>query len=144
MANKILVVESSMTDGFVVESQVRGHRIVIDQPAAAGGTEAGPSPLEMLLAALAGCLATLARLIAMQRRLSLRSMQLRVEGDIDYDGLLGKAPDIRVGFESIVVKVSLDTDMTPAEQVAFLRELERRCPVSENLLNTTPMSVQLA
>ena len=33
----------------------RGHAFVIDGPAKLGGTDAGPRPMEMFLAALASC-----------------------------------------------------------------------------------------
>jgi uncharacterized OsmC-like protein len=40
-------------DRFVLE--VRGHQLYVDQPREAGGSDAGPTPTELFVASLAGC-----------------------------------------------------------------------------------------
>jgi uncharacterized OsmC-like protein len=144
MAKKTVSVESTLNEKFVIASDVRGHKVVIDQPANAVGTDTGPTPLELVLVSLAGCIGTLGRIIAMQRRITMRGMTIRVEGDLDTDGLLGKPFDGRIGFEGISIAVDVDADMTDDEKNAFIHEVDRRCPVSENLLNHTPINVKLA
>lgn len=144
MAVKTVTVESVLTEKFVIESDIRGHKVVIDQPANAGGSDAGPTPLELVFASLAGCIGTIGRIVAMQKRIDLRGMKIKVEGDLDTDGLLGKPIDGRVGFAGITVTVDVDADMTDEEKEAFIHEVDRRCPVSENLLNATPITAKLA
>ena len=144
MAMKTVAVESRLNDKFVIETDIRGHQVVIDQPANAAGTDTGPTPLELVLVSLAGCIGTIGRIIAMQKRIALRGMAIKVEGEIDTDGLLGKPIEGRIGFEGITISVHVDADMTDEEKEAFIHEVDRRCPVSENLLNTTPINVKLA
>ena len=144
MAKKTVAIESKLSDQFVIETSVRGHKVLIDQPTNAAGTDTGPTPLELLLISLAGCIGTIGRIIAMQRRIALRGMGIKVEGDIDTDGLLGKPIDGRIGFEELVITVDVDADMTDEEKDAFIHEVDRRCPVSENLLNETPVRIQSA
>ncbi|NNJ71372.1 MAG: OsmC family protein [Kiritimatiellales bacterium] len=144
MPKKTVTIESRLNDKFVIESDVRGHRIVIDQPTSGGGGDTGPSPLELLFASLAGCIGTIARLIAMQRRIELRGMDIKVSGELDTDGLLGKPIDGRMGFESFTITVDVDADMTDEEKDAFIHEVDSRCPVSENLLHATPVTIGLA
>ncbi|MEE9369588.1 MAG: OsmC family protein [Pontiella sp.] len=139
MAKKTVTIESKLNDKFVIETDVRGHKIIIDQPANAAGTDTGPTPLELVLVSLAGCIGTIGRIVAMQKQIALRGMEIRVEADIDTDGLLGKPIDGRIGFEGFTVSVKVDADMTDEEKEAFIREVDRRCPVSENLLNATPI-----
>ncbi len=43
--------------GDSYEVSVRGHRVLIDQPAEAGGQDAAPTPTELFVASLAGCVA---------------------------------------------------------------------------------------
>ena len=144
MAQKTVVVESKLTDKFLIESDIRGHKVVIDQPANAGGTDTGPTPLELVLASLGGCIGTIGRIVAMQKRINLRGMDIKVEGSLDTDGLLGKPIDGRVGFDGFTITVDVDADMTEEEKDAFIHEVDARCPVSENLLNATPINVRLA
>ena len=143
MSKKTVAVESRLGDAFVIETNVRGHTVVIDQPVNAAGTDTGPTPLELVLVSLAGCIGTIGRIIAMQKRIALRGMEIKVEGELDTDGLLGKPIEGRIGFESISITVDVDADMTDEEKEAFIHEVDRRCPVSENLLNDTPIHVKL-
>ena len=144
MAVKTVTIESKLGDKFVIKSDIRGHKTVIDQPVSAAGTDTGPTPLELVLVALAGCIGTIGRIIAMQQRIALRGMTIKVDGELDTDGLLGKPVEGRVGFEGITIMVDVDADMTDEEKEAFIHEVDRRCPVSENLLNATPIHVKPA
>jgi uncharacterized OsmC-like protein len=67
-------------------------------------------------------------------------MDVKVEGDLNVEGLMGRNPDGRSGFEGITVTVKMDADLTKEEKEAFLVELDRRCPVSDNIHSTTPMT----
>lgn len=135
---------TSSGEKFKVQTTVRGNTVYIDQPPEAGGANAGINPLEMTLYALCGCLAHIGRIIAMQKKLPFRAMQIEVEGEIDKDYLLGKTQDGRAGFTKIVARVKIDADMTPEQKKEFLHEVERRCPVSDNLVNPTTVDVTLA
>ena len=48
------------------------------------------------------------------------------------------------GFQDVVVKVYMDADMTDEEKLAFLKEVDARCPISDNTINTTPVKFELA
>jgi uncharacterized OsmC-like protein len=43
--------------GEAYEVAVRGHRVLVDQPAEAGGQDAAPTPTEIFVASLATCVA---------------------------------------------------------------------------------------
>ena len=145
MANtKTVSITASMGEGMRIDSDVRGHAMSIDQPQAKGGTDAGPTPLEYLALSLAGCIGSIARIIAMQKQLSLRGLTVSVSGDIDLDVLLGKNQENRAGFGGFDLEVKLDCDMSRDEQQDFIEEVEARCPVSENLVNATPVKIALA
>ena len=135
MAIKTVKVESKLDSKFKIESTIGGHQVIVDQPAAMGGSGAGPSPLDYLFVSLAGCLGTIGRILATQKKLELRGMNISVEGDLDTDGLLGKGAPI--GFSEIRVALDIDADMTAEEKEAFVHEVDERCPVSWNLLNAS-------
>ena len=143
MAVKTVKVESVLDAKFKLESTIHGHRVFVDQPANAGGTDTGPTPLDYLLIALAGCIGSVGRIVAMQKRIALRGMKITAEGDINVDGLLGKPTDDPIGFKEIRVSADIDADMTAEEKETFIHEVDARCPVSSSLLNRTPVKISV-
>jgi len=134
MANKTVSVNTKIGQGFLIDSTVRQFNIKIDQPPP-GGNDAGPNPVEFLLLALGGCICTVGRIIASQKRIDLRSIDCTVEGVMDSDVIMGKNTTERPGFQNIVAHVKIDADMSDSEKEAFLHEIEARCPVSDNIVN---------
>jgi len=143
MPTKPVTVDATMGEGFTMECRAGDHTVYIDQPGATGGADRGPNALQYLLISLAGCIGALCRIIATQKQLPVRGLKVRVAGELNTDRLLGKGSDGRVGFESLTASVDIDADMSEDEKQAFLDEIKRRCPVSENIVNTTPVSFQL-
>jgi uncharacterized OsmC-like protein len=136
-------ISARLGNKFRIESDIRGNTVTLDQPPAAGGEDAGPNPLEVALLALAGCIGQIARIIANQRRIELRGFAADVSGEIDKSFLLGKTEEGRAGFTRIAARVSIDADLSPEEKEKFLQEVERRCPVSDNLSNGSEVEITL-
>jgi len=132
-----------MGERFTIESSIRGHKVHVDQPAAAGGQDSGPTPLEYLALALGSCIMSIGRIVANQQRIPLRGMRVSVSGELDLNGLLGKPTAGRAGFTGFTVAVDVDADLSREEKLRFLEEVDRRCPVSENLQHGTPVAVVL-
>ncbi len=141
---KRVEVEARLGERFTIESQIRNHKMFVDQPTTAGGQDSGPTPLEYLFLSLAGCIASLGRIVASQRRIPLRGMRVTVSGDLDVSTLLGRGTENRAGFTGITVKVDIDADLPREEKQRLLEELDRRCPVSDNLEHVTPITFELA
>lgn len=131
-------ITAELLENYKIEVKTHSHVVYIDQPAAGGGGDEGPTPLEYLLSSLAGCIITIAKIVARQRRIDLRGLRVSVEGDLDTDVLLGKKQG-RSGFREIRVTVDLDADMSAQEKEEFLAEVDRRCPVSDNLAHETDL-----
>lgn len=138
---KRVSIESKLAEKFTIESDIRGHKIFVDQPIQSGGEDAGPTPLEYLFVSLAGCIGTIAKITANQRRLKIDNLKVKIEGDLDLDILMGKSKDNRAGFNKIVAEVSFDSDMTIEQKRNFIKEVDERCPISDNIMNLT--SVEL-
>jgi putative redox protein len=137
---KQVLVEAHLGDRFKIESRIGNHSLFVDQPKTSGGEDAGPTPLEYFFLSLAGCIATIARIAAKQKRINLRSMDVNVAGELNVEGLMGRNPGQPSGFGGITVTVKMDADMTKEEKEAFLHEVDLRCPVSDNIHNATPMT----
>lgn len=140
---KTVQVSMSLGPKFGMEGRVRNHTVRVDQPPTSGGEDTGPTPLEYFFISLAGCLGTLGRIVANQKRLSLRTMEVQIQGPLDVEILLGKSREGRTGFQEIKAFVKIDGDMTTDEKREFLREVDRRCPISDNIIAATPLSVEL-
>jgi len=140
---KTVKVTATGPEGWVVTTKSGEHTALIDQPEALGGTNSGPSPLDYVFVALGGCLVTIAKIVAGQKKINLRSVDVEVSGDINLAVLRGQEKDTRAGFQNINAKVTVDADLTLEEKKAFIEEVDKRCPVSDNLMNTTSVNVEV-
>lgn len=120
--------------GSTFKTVVNASReIIIDQPKAGGGNDEGANPLEHFLSSIAGCICAIARIKAKQERIELRGVKVNIEADIDKMFLLGKTTEGRAGFTEIRSFIELDADMSQEEKEKFIEEVERRCPVADNI-----------
>jgi uncharacterized OsmC-like protein len=143
-AIKTILLEARQVDGYKIETKARNHVMYVDQPAAVGGTDSGPTPLEYQFASLASCVITIGHIVARQRRLPVRGIAVKVEGNLDTEVFQGKSTANRAGFMGIQVHVTVDADMTQAEKEQFIADVDRRCPISDNLHQETPISFDVA
>ena len=141
---KTVSIEAKLGEKFKVEVKAGNHTLYVDQPQAGGGADEGPNPIEYLFTSLAGCIATAARIIAIQKRIKLNGMDMKIEGVFDTEIILGKSKENRPGVTGINVTLNIDSDMTKEEKKAFVEEIESRCPVSDNIENATPVKVEVA
>jgi len=143
MSNKTISVAAFMGSDWVVHSHIRDHKVVIDQPKQNGGTDKGPTPLEYFLFSLAGCVASIARIAAHQKKVSLDRLEVQVEADLNPMGLMGQETEDRVGFQQIRISASIDADLSDEGKQAFLDEVCERCPLHENIQLETEVVHQL-
>jgi uncharacterized OsmC-like protein len=140
---KTVKVTATGPEGWVVTTKAGEHTAIIDQPEAMGGTNTGPSPLDYVFVALGGCLVTVAKIVAGQKKIDLRGVEVEVSGDVNLAVLRGQEKDDRAGFQNINVTIKVDADMTMEEKKAFVEEVDKRCPVSDNLINATPFKIDV-
>ena len=133
MSAKTITVTANMGQGWAINADIRGHKVVIDQPQASGGTNEGPTPLEFFLFSLAGCIGSIGRIAAGQQKIDLRGMEVKVEADLNPMGLMGKATEDRVGFQQLRVEAQIDADLSDEEKLEFLNAVCDRCPLHDNI-----------
>ena len=136
-------VKATSKNDTKVEVDIRGHSLVIDEPEQHGGSDDGPNPVEYELASLTGCLNVVANVVAQQRDVEIKSMELNASGELDPEKFQKGTGDERAGFQMINVEIDIETDVSREEEAELIEEVERRCPVSDNLSNQTPVSVEL-
>ena len=119
-------------------------KMVIDEPENMGGTDEGPSPIQVLLMSLAGCLNVTGHEVAKQRGLKLNSIKVKIEGVMNPCAFIGCSNEERAGFQKIQVTVDADMENVSAEEkAAWMEETENRCPVTDNIRSDTSISVAI-
>ena len=127
-------VSRKLPEGLAVESEVRGFKIVLDEPKELGGTNKGMNPVEALLCALGSCQTIVASAFAKAKGIDLQDFWVELEGDLDTDGFMGKA-DVRPGFQEIRFKMHIKSN-SPKEKIEeFVKFIENTCPVGDSLAN---------
>ena len=104
----------------------------------------GATPPEIVLGALASCLAAGVATVATNRGVQLRSVTATVEGSMDLQGILGIDADIRNGFDRIDVKFDIDADASRADIEAIVAQSEKRSAVFDIVTNPTTVQVTVA
>jgi uncharacterized OsmC-like protein len=135
---------STMTGFFGAGGELR-HKAALtadaDHPPVLCGEDNGPTPVEYLLHALAACLTAGIANIAAARGVALRSVESRIEGDIDLQGILGLSDEVRNGFESVRASIKVQGD-APAEKLhQVVSQAVARSAVFDILTNGVPVSV---
>lgn len=64
--------------GFAQEIAIGQHRLAADEPLSVGGTDAGPNPYDLLLAALGSCTSMTVAMYARRKRWPLESVTVRL------------------------------------------------------------------
>ncbi len=120
-------------------------KLIIDEPEQMGGSNLGPSPVQVLLMALAGCLNVTAHEVAKQKNLGLKSLNIDINGNLDACTFMGCNNENRAGFEDIDVKMNAVFEKTQSSETIanWLAETERRCPVTDNIQTATNILLHL-
>ncbi len=116
--------------------------VASDEPAALGGTDTAPNPVEQLLGALGNCLVVGYAVNAAAAGIELRDLRVDIEGDLDLTTFLGLGGN-HAGYDDIRVTVAIDAD---ADADALHRLHERviaTSPVAHTLQRPIPVEVAL-
>ena len=112
-----------------------------DHPEVFASEDRAPTPVETVLAALAGCLTAGVAAVAQNRGIQLRSVKATVEGEHNILGILGGDPEVRNGFNDVQVHFDIDADATPEEIEALVAQSQKRSAVFDALTNPTSVTV---
>jgi uncharacterized OsmC-like protein len=115
----------------------------IDHPEVFASEDRGATPVEHVLAALAGCLTAGIAAIAQNRDIQLRSVTSTLEGKMNVLGILGADPDVRNGFSAVDVHFDIDADASADEIEALVAQSQKRSAVFDIITNPTNVSVRV-
>lgn len=112
-----------------------------DHPEVFAAPDAAPTPVEMVLAGLAGCLTAGVASVAENRGIKLRSVKATLEGDMSLYGILGIDSDVRNGFKAVRVKYHIDADADADDIAALVAQSQKRSAVFDIITNPTNVFV---
>ena len=120
--------------GEAYEVAVRGHRLVVDQPADAGGQDSAPTPTELFVASLATCVAFYAGRYLTRHGYSREGLAVSVGYDMATDR------PARVSGVRLTVRVPAGL---PPERWAALRAVVSHCTVHNSLAVPPSVTIDL-
>jgi uncharacterized OsmC-like protein len=112
-----------------------------DHPEIFASEDLGATPVEYVLVGLASCLTAGVAAVAQNRGIQLRSVEAKVEGSMDIQGILGIDSDVRNGYDDIKVTFKIDADASKKEIEAIVAQSQKRSAVFDVVTNPTNVTV---
>lgn len=114
--------------GYKTEITCGDHHFIADEPESVGGTNQGPTPMQMLVGALGACMAITVRLYAERKKWPLEGVEIDVNlerfAGQDYAAYTGDSLFVHEIKNRIVFHGPLDDN-----QREKLLEIVNKCPV---------------
>ena len=117
----------------LVTENGRGHSVTCDLSEAAGGTNAGPTPLELALMALAGCGVIIYADVCKNSKIDPGNIEVAVEAE--------KTPNSPT-ISGVVMKVNINSKTRKPLVEAAWRRTEAGCPVLFVYKEAVPVKVE--
>jgi uncharacterized OsmC-like protein len=121
-------------DGDAYEVDIRGHRLLVDQPVDAGGTDIAPTPVELFAASLATCVAFYAGRYLQRHGLPRDGLRVRSEFTM--------AADLPARVESLRLVVVPPPEL-PAQRQAALLAVASHCTVHNTLHDPPAVHIEV-
>jgi uncharacterized OsmC-like protein len=118
----------------LVTENGRGHSVVCDLSETAGGTNAGPTPLELALMALAGCGVIIYADVCKNSKIDPGNIEIAVEAEKNSD-----SPTLK----SVTMKVTIASKARKPLVEAAWRRTEAGCPVMVVYKESIPVKVDV-
>jgi uncharacterized OsmC-like protein len=135
----------SEVKGFAIAGQDVSRRftIDIDEPLELGGSNRFANPQEHLIAALNACMTVGYVAQCAMRGITLESLEIETEGDIDLRGFLGIDPKVANGYESLRYTVRIKGSGTKEQFAEIHAAVMDTSPNFYNLANAVPLKSTL-
>ncbi|HEX5083098.1 MAG TPA: OsmC family protein [Blastocatellia bacterium] len=125
-------VKLPLKEGFRAQITAGAHTIIADEPEDAGGTAEGPSPYELLLAALGACTAMTLKMYIERKKLPITDVEVFLTFDrIHIDDCESCSKEERMKDQEIqhISRLIYVTGDVTEEQKERLLYIAGRCPV---------------
>ncbi|WP_285034962.1 OsmC family protein [Plantibacter sp. ME-Dv--P-095] len=136
---------SGTGEGSVASAITAGnHRFFVDEPAALAGDDVAASPVEFALGALISCQIVVYRLYASALGIQVDDISVDAEGDLDVRNLFGITDEVRAGFSTIRLNITIAGPETEDRYQELRAAVDAHCPVLDLFQNPTPVEVSVS
>jgi putative redox protein len=118
------LVNTSWKGNMQFETEVNGHKFIMDAPSELGGDDSGPRPKPLLLSALAGCTGMDVVSILKKMRVEIESLDIAVEANLTEE-----QPTHYTSMHVVYIFKGTDLPLDKLEKAVELSR-ERYCGVS--------------
>ena len=115
-----------------------------DHPEIFASEDRGITPIEYVLVGLASCLTAGVAAVAQNRGIQLRSVESKLEGQMDIRGILGVDSDVRNGYDDIKVTFKIDAEASKEEIEGLVAQSQKRSAVYDVITNPVNVTVEVA
>ena len=130
-----VIVQENGQGRYQQEVIVGEHRLLADEPVSVGGADAGPAPLEFVMAGLGACTAMTLRMYAERKGLALTRVSVALSHEkVEVDGVMR---------DRINRTITLEGGLSD-EQRQRLLEIANKCPVHRALSQSILLDCALA
>jgi uncharacterized OsmC-like protein len=125
------------------QSHKRVFRFDADHPELFAAEDAGPTPVEFVLHALASCITAGIASVAANRGIRLDSVTSTIEGDMDLRGILGIDPTVRNGYSGLRLAFHVEGDADPDELRAIVAQSAKRSAVYDVVTGAVDVQIDV-
>ena len=118
--------------GFAQNIIAGAHQLVADEPLKAGGTDTGPGPYDLLLAALGACTSMTLAMYARRKGWPLETVTVSLNHSREYAGDCRDCDTKQGLLDRIDRKIQVRGPLT-TEQKQRLLEMADKCPIHRTL-----------
>ena len=137
------VVVRGKADGFTQDIVVGPHQLTADEPKDMGGDDEGPTPYDLLLAALGSCTSITVAMYAQHKSWPLQDVTVRLQHSRIHATDCAECET----KEGKIDRIELDIEFAgplSGEQQSKLLEIAKKCPVHRTLTSETNIRTRAA
>ena len=72
--------------------------------------------------------------------ITIERLYVNIDGEVDGTAFFTGSKEKRAGFSNIDVSIELEADISDEKRALWLKNVVERCPVSDNIMNMTPVN----
>ena len=139
-AHVVLSAQGTLVGVTEVDVKTGAHSFKADEPRSLGGGGVAANPMQYALASLGSCQAITYRIWAVHLGVTLDSVTVRVEGDLDLRSCYGVDDGARPGFTAIRVEVTVAGPESEERYAELAAAVDAHCPALDLFHNPVPVS----